>query len=210
MKSIRSLGALAAVSVLLLCADAQAGIIDFDSTAPGTPVTSIEGVDFSSNTGLDLIVSNVFDAASGDNYLGVDDGGVEVFLPSFGDVVTLDFATGITSLSISFISTPFAPVGTYSVTTVLGTVASMAIPDAILADGGEVFRVTFSSVTPFFSADLSGGDDFNLVHSFNIDDIAFVNVSEPPGYLTLGLGVLLLLLVQRFSNEDRSTRVIHL
>ena len=74
---------------------------------------------------------------------------------------------------------------------------SLAIPDAALADGGEVFTVTFSSATPFFSTDLSGGDDFNLVHAFNVDDIAFVSVSEPAGYLTPGLSALLLLLVQR-------------
>ena len=199
MTHIKSLGIALVAVFLIICTKAQAVVIDFDGLSPGTPVTSIEGVTFSSNTGLDLIVSNVFDAASGENYLGVDDGLSEVFLPSFGDVVTLDFASAIKSLSVSFISTPFAPVGTYSVTTALGSVASLAIPDAILADGGEVFTVTFSSATPFFSADLSGGDDFNLVHSFNIDDIAFVSVSEPSGYLTLVLGALLLLMVQRLS-----------
>ncbi len=73
MLNIKSLAASVAAIVLLLCADAQAALIDFDGTTPGALVTSLEGVTFSSNTGLDIIVSNVFDAASGDSYLGVDD-----------------------------------------------------------------------------------------------------------------------------------------
>ena len=197
MTQIKSLGIALVAIALLLATKAQAVVIDFDGLSPGAPVTSIEGVTFSSNTGLDLIVSDVFDAASGENYLGVDDGLSEVFLPSFGDVVTLDFASAITSLSVSFISTPAAPIGIYSITTALGSVASLATPDATLSDGGEVFIVTFTSATPFLSADLSGGDDFDLVHSFNIDDITFdedvVTVAEPPGYVLVGLGVLLLL-----------------
>ncbi|MDJ0740355.1 MAG: hypothetical protein QNJ91_11590 [Gammaproteobacteria bacterium] len=199
MIDIRSLIAALAAIVALAGANAQAAVIDFDSTPPGTAVTSIAGVAFSSNTGLDLVVSNVFDAASGDNYLGVDDGGSEVFLPSFGDVITLDFATAITGLSVSFISTPAAPAGTFSITTLFGSVSSLATPDAILLDGGEVYVVTLTSATPFLSADLSGGDDFNLVHSFNIDDIAFVSVAEPPSHLTLGLGAMLVLLVRGLS-----------
>ena len=201
MTQIKSLGITFTAIALLLGSEAQAVVIDFDDLSAGAPVTSIEGVTFSSNTGLDLIVSNVFDAASGENYLGVDDGLSEVFLPSFGDIVTLDFAAAITSLSVSFISTPAAPVGTYSIATASGSVASLATPDAILADGGEVFVVTFNSATPFLSADLSGGDDFNLVHSFSIDDIVFDEdvgtVPAPPGYLMIGLGALLLRLVRR-------------
>lgn len=197
MTNKKSLGIAFAAIAPFISAGAQALVIDFDGTPPGTPVTSVEAVTFSSNTGLDLIVSNVFDAASGDNYLGVDDGGFEVFLPSFGDIVTLDFASAIKSLSVSFISTPFAPVGTYTISTTLGSAASLATPDAVLADGGEVFTVTFTSATPFLTADLSGGDDFDLVHSFSIDDLAFVSVPEPYGYLIIGPGALLLLLAQR-------------
>ncbi|KPJ91869.1 MAG: hypothetical protein AMJ53_10550 [Gammaproteobacteria bacterium SG8_11] len=173
---------------------AQATLIDFDALAPGTPVTTIEGVTFSSNTGLDLIVSNIFDAASGDNYLGVDDDWDEVFLPFFGDVITLDFAEAITSLTVSFVSTPFPPTGSYSISTLLGNAVSQAIPDFILDDDGEVFTVMFESATPFMMAELSGGIDG--VHSFNIDDIQFTPtaVPEPTTLALLGIGILILLI----------------
>jgi hypothetical protein len=176
--------------LLLSAGSSQAGVIDFDSLSPGDPVNVIDDVTFSSNTGLQLIASNRFDAASGDNYLGVDDGLSEAFLPFFGDLVTLEFGTGINSLSVSFISTPGAPTGTYSVTTALGSAVSSALPDATLADGGEVFRVVFSSLTPFDIVELSGGTDG--AHSFNIDDIEFATAQTVPAPGTLGLIVVAL------------------
>ncbi len=94
-----------------------------------------------------------------------------------------------------------APDGTYTISTALGSAVSMAAPDAILADGGEIFHVTFSSALPFLTADLSGGDDFALVHSFNIDDIEFLVVPEPPANLLLGLGALIMPTVYRMSPE---------
>ena len=108
------------LSLSLFTVGAQAVVIDFDSLSAGDPVNTLSGVTFSSNTGLQLIASDVFDAASGSNQLGVDDGGDEVFLPFWNDLVTLDFASPITSLSVSFVSTPGAPVGTYSIGTALG------------------------------------------------------------------------------------------
>jgi len=187
------------ILALILCswhssAESSPILIDFDALAAGTPVTTIDGVTFSSNTGLDLIVSNVFDAASGDNYLGVDDAGDEVFLPFFGDVITLDFDVAITKLSVSFVSTPSPPIGAYSISTLLGDAVSQTMPDILLGDGGEVFTVAFESATPFMMAELSGGTDG--VHSFNIDNIQFApaTVPEPTMLALFGTGLVLLLI----------------
>ncbi|MCB1760030.1 MAG: hypothetical protein KDI68_09675 [Gammaproteobacteria bacterium] len=146
MLNIRPFRTSAAAIALLLCANVHAVVIDFDSAPPGTPVTTIDGVTFSSNIGLDLIVSDLFDAASGGNYLGVDDGGFELFLPFYGDIITLDFATAIGSLSVSCVTMPSPPAGTFTPFTASGNAVSLAVPDAVLGDGGEVFVVTRTSL----------------------------------------------------------------
>ena len=138
--------------------------------------------------GLDLIVSSVFDTSSGQNYLGVNDGGSEAFFP--GDTIDLVFDTAITSLSVNFISTANSPEGTFSITTASGSATSGPIPDSILPDTGEVFSVMFSSATPFTSAQLYGGDIG--VQTYNIDDIAFTVVPVPPAGLLFASGLLLL------------------
>ena len=63
MTHTKSLGIASVAVFLVFYSKAQAVGIDFDGMSPGSPVTSIEGVTFSSNTGLDLIVSGVFDGA---------------------------------------------------------------------------------------------------------------------------------------------------
>ena len=56
----------------------------------------------------------------------------------------------------------------------------------MLADGGEVFVVTFASATPFSSADLFSA--IVDVHSFNIDTIVFeAAAAQAPGPQTLSL-----------------------
>ena len=92
-------------AVALLCGNAAAATIDFDGLAPGSTVTTIDGVTFGSNTGLDLIVSTGLETTSGANYLGVDDGFSESFLP--GDEINFDFDMAITSLSITAVTTAF-------------------------------------------------------------------------------------------------------
>jgi len=178
-----------ALSALLCTGTAQAVTIDFDALAPGDVVTTLAGVTFTSSTGLDLIASNRFDADTGENYLGVDDtalGGNESFLPALDDVVTLQFADPVVSLTASFVSTPASPPGAYTISTALGSAVSADVPDTVLADGGEVFVVTFSNATPFSSADLFSG--IVDVHSFNIDTIVFEPAAAQapaPGTLAL-------------------------
>jgi hypothetical protein len=166
--------------------------INFDDLSPGTVVSTIQDVTFTSSVtpeyGLDLIVSSVFDTSSGENSLGVDDGGTEVFLP--GDTIDLLFATPITSLSVNFISTSNTPPNTYSITTPAGSSSNGSTPDAILPDTGEVFTVLFSSATPFTTAQLYGGA--GGAHSYNIDDITFSTVPLPPSILLFLSGFLLM------------------
>ncbi len=189
MTKNNSLGVALAALLLLLAYNAHAVVIDFDALAPGTPVATIDGVTFSSNIiGYDLVVSTGFDTTSGLNYLGVDDGGFEVFFPQ--DVVTLTFADAITSLTVNFISSPVTPGEVFSIDTALGSSTSGSDPDSVLGDSGEVFSVSFSSLTPFTSADLTSAAG---LYSYNIDDIAYTpaaGVPEPSTMALFGAGII--------------------
>lgn len=142
------------------------------------------------------MVSNIFDTTSGSNYLGVGDGGFEVFFP--GDVVTLTFANPITSLSANFISSPDTPGEVFSIEAgILGSGISGAAPTQILGDEGEVFPVSFSSLTAFSVASMTGADG---LYSYNIDDISFTPstaVPEPSTMILLGSGLVTILFARR-------------
>ena len=182
------LSVICAGAVLTSSAAYAVTTIDFDSLSAGEIVTVLEGVTFSSNTGLDLVVSDQFDTTSGANYLGVDDGGFEVLFP--GDIVTLDFATPVTSLTVHFISSPLTPGSAFEISTLVGSAASGATPDIILGDGGEVFPVNFTSVEAFASAELlSPGAG---LYSYNIDDISFTVVPLPTAMWLFASGLMVL------------------
>ena len=177
-------------------------VIDFDDLAAGSIVTDIGDVTFSSNiAGFDLIASDRFAAASGMNYLGVDDGGAEVFFP--GDALILDFAIPISSIAVAFIATPLA--SGFTLSTVLGSTVSGNQPDVVLADGGGVFEVSFRSPLSFDRVRLFGGTG---VDSFNIDNIAFetVAISEPSTLLLCCLGLAAIFSGRRHSQStERSS-----
>lgn len=171
-----------------LASAARAATIDFDSLAPGTAVTTLPGVSFAfSDPGFGLIVSTGLETTSAPNYLGVDDGGSELFLP--GDVVTLAFASPIGFLSASFVSTAFTPDGAFTLDVGASGSAVSGSPTAILPSGDEVFALAVSSPTPFSSARLIASDIG--VFSFNVDDIVFEParpVPEPGPLLLLLVG----------------------
>ncbi|MEO0880162.1 MAG: hypothetical protein AAFY22_10675 [Pseudomonadota bacterium] len=148
-------------------------VIDFDDLAPGAVVSSIDGVTISSNIGLDLVVSTGLQTTSGDNYLGVDDGGTQSFLGL--DEVTFDFDEAITSFSLTAVTTPFLPAGALTLTGG-GEFSVSAAPDEILSSGDEVFILTIASLAPFMSATLSAASG---VFAFNIDDIVFETFIDP-------------------------------
>ena len=177
---------------LVITSANSATTINFDNLTSGSIVTAIDGVTFSSSVtpeyGFDLVVSSVYDTSSGENSLGVGDGGTEVFFP--GDTIDLVFDTPVTSLSVNFISTSNTPPNTYSITTLFGSSSNGNTPDSILPDTGEVFNVLFTSATPFTSAQLYGGA--GGAHTYNIDDITFTVVPVPPAIMLFVSGLLLL------------------
>jgi hypothetical protein len=178
-------------------------IIDFDALTPGTVVTTIPTipgvVTFSSTiTGYSLVVSDIYNTTSGSNYLGVGDGGSAVFLPA--DVVTLTFANPITSLSVNFISSQYTPGQIFSIDAgILGSSISGTSWTQQLGDSGEVFPVSFSSLTPFSVAYLTGASS-NTIYSYNIDDISFtpaVVVPIPSTMILFGSGLVTILFARR-------------
>lgn len=189
-----------ATALLLHATTAYSATINFDDLAVGTTVTEITTEDgtvsFSSNTGLDLIVSAIFDTSSGTNYLGVENAS-ELFIP--GDVITLNFSDPINYFSVDFIGSPGVPTGAFALRTSQDEVISGPNPDQTLPDGSEVFRLSISSDTAFFSVELAGlavGGDY----TFNIDTIEFraedgspSPVPEPMSLALLAPGLALLL-----------------
>jgi hypothetical protein len=168
--------------------------INFDSLSSGTLVSMIDGVTFSTNIiGYDLVVSQIFETTSGSNYLGVNDGGLEVFLP--GDVITLSFDSPITALSLDFISSPGTPGGVFGISTPFGSAVSDFLPTMILSDGGEVFLVSFSSIDPFSQVDLTSASED--LYSYNVDDITFSIVPEPATIFLLGSGLAIAIICRK-------------
>lgn len=193
MKLIAHLLTVACMALIAPFVDA--GIIDFDGETPGEIVSTLAGVDFSSNLpgALELIVSTGFDTTSSPNYLGVNDGGDEVFFG--GDELYLLFSDPITALSVSFIAVPGVDGRDFSIVTAEGTATGSELPDFVLPDFGEVFNVSLSLAAPVTSATFAS---VFTVSTFNIDDIAFgsaaMAVPEPS---TLAL-VLLPISIWRF------------
>lgn len=185
---------------LLATRPGVAAEIDFDDLAPGTPVGEISGVGFSENVpGYALAVVSRFETSSGQNGLGIADGGFEVLFP--GDVITLDFATPVESLEIRFVSSPNTPAGVFSIASTTGVATSGTSPDQVLADQGEVFSVSLEPAGPFEQAVITAGEG---LYSFNLDDIRFV--PEPAVGVALLHGAALLLLLRRTRRRPRSAR----
>lgn len=159
--------------------------LDFDDLVLGSVVSGIGPVTFTSNTGLPLVVSSRFETTSGTNYLGVDDGGFEVFFP--GDVIRLEFVMAIRELKAAFVASPNAPGAVFHIEAGSATADSALVPDFALSDGGEVYSVRLVLARPSTFAELRA-DVASDIYSFNVDDIVFA-VDEPGVFALLLIGV---------------------
>lgn len=185
MSERRFLGWLAAALALLsvpATASAQ-GIIDFNSLAPGSVVTSVGSVGFaffpsqSQHSGFPLIVSSGFAASSGGRYLGVQDGRSEFFQP--GDRVDLLFGSPVNRVDVSFITPKGAPDGAFILVGGGGIAISTSGNKVVLPTGDTAITLHLFAPAPTFSVSvISNG----VAPPFSIDDVV---VPEP------GLGALL-------------------
>ena len=148
-----------------------------------------------------MIVSSGFDTTSGVNYLGIDDGGGEVFLS--GDAFTMSFGATINAVGLFVIGSPGDVLGgDFELTAGAGSVFNAGTPEATLGDGGEVFFLGLIDTVGFTSAMLESFDPLQEgLFEFNVDDIVTAAAVPEPGTMALfGLGVLGMAVARRRAN----------
>lgn len=181
---------LALAVALLAGRSAPAVTIDFDKLAPGTVVTTLEGVTFTFNDpSFDLVVATGFATTSPDNYLGVDDGLDDLFLP--GDVLGMSFDSPLAALSLAVVTSAGTPSGAFELYTPEGSVLNGATPDLLLGTD-EVYLLSVASAVPFSTAELRS--DGAGLFSFNVDDVV-TELPEPTTTLLLVNGCVALVLL---------------
>jgi len=165
--------------------------IDFDSIPAGTVIpsgTTLSGVTISYATpGVQAMVTDAFDTASGANSLGTDDGG-DSFLD--GDDLTFSFDPA-RGFGLFIIGT--ADMLDNDMTLTVGSTTASLLTSAVqqfLPDGGMVWFLGIQETDPaqfFTSATLQthgGGGAF----VYNVDNIVLANHSVPePGSAMLAL-----------------------
>ena len=159
---------------------------DFETSPAGTIIpngSSIGGITFTSSIGLDLIVSAGFATTSGSNYLGVDDGGDEVFLPPT-DLWEMSFGAPLNAIGLYLITSPDGLLaGDVRLETAAGVVVNAGTENSTLSDGGRVYFLGLVSGGPAFS-NVQVRYGVGVVDNFvyNVDDITTVAataVAEP-------------------------------
>lgn len=173
----------ASLLVLLGVAPAAAVTVDFDDLTAGTPVSVLDDLTLSVDpASVGLEVGTGLGTTSGANYLAAAMGDGS-FLS--GDVIRLDFAAPVRSLSLAVISTMGTAPGAFTLFSDAGTNVSGA-PDSFLGMD-EVYLLSIEPGTSFDHAELraaAGG-----LFAFNVDDIVYA-VPEPGAPLVLAALVL--------------------
>ena len=197
----------------------------FNAALPGTPlVTTFDNTDaetiipngsqfgninFSLNSGSDLIVTDNFDTTSPFNYLGADDGFANEFLS--GDELLFNFDRLVQAFGLFVIGSPepenILPFDLQLVGGGLNVFNDT--PEFTLDDGGDVFFLGIINENGFDSARLNSFGDPNASEpffAFNIDDIStFSEVPEPGTLLLMAFGFALLIRrSRRFSSKSQS------
>ena len=169
---------------------------NFDTLAAGTTIadgSTLDGATFSytlSPPGSpSILVDNVFDTTSPDNYLGTDDGS-GAFVG--GDGFTMSFDQTMRAIGLYVISADLILDGDFTVTTSSGqSVSNTGAADVTLTDGDAYFLGLIED-------DFSMGFDsitlttFDAEYLFNVDDITVSPVPLPAAVWLMGSGMLLL------------------
>jgi hypothetical protein len=199
MKHLRNNLLIIIMALLFAPCLANAYGINFDTTPPDTPVSSVISggitVSISSTSANPLYVGNTWTTTSYANYLttGVNDPNFGFYQSPFlsGDVIRLDFSTAITRLSADFIITAGGPttipfeISDSSAGGSLNT-SSFAALDVI--NGYDSWAVEFDSIAPFTTAYLISsivtfdldGTNYPMPYSFNVDNINFTTSEQTP------------------------------
>lgn len=145
-----------------------------------------------------ILVDNVFDTTSPNNYLGTDDGS-GAFVS--GDGLTVTFDQTIRSVGLYVISADLVFADDFTITTNNGrSVGNTATPDVTLADGDaffvglieDDFNLGFDSIT-------LSSQDFGFL--FNVDDITVSAVPLPAAVWLFASGLLGLAGISRRTNR---------
>lgn len=185
---------------------AQGVVVDFNSIAAGTVVTSVGGVGFAyvpnefEQSAFPLIVSSGFASSSGARYLGVQDGRSEFFTP--GDAVNLTFGSAVDRVAVAFVVPGVAPNGAFGVRTGATTVTSTSANRVVLPTGDSAYTVHLLSASPFSTA--TAFSNATTAPRFSLDDVV---VPEPGGsvLLTSGLAGLVTLIGARRRRSRRAS-----
>jgi hypothetical protein len=156
----------------------ESSTLDFDDLAAGATIQDgdiLDSIQISFDIGgLDLIVTDLYDTTSGNNCLGVNDSGQEVFFS--GDGLTFSFADPVQAFSIYVIGSPNDVLaGDFSISGGGIAVLNSDTPDSVFTDGGEAYFMGIIADTPgesFSSVTLESFDPLQeLLFLFNVDDV---------------------------------------
>lgn len=181
----------------------SATTVTFDGSVAGTIISNqstFDGIELSTNTGQDLIVSDHFDTSSPFNYLGIDDGFSNEFLS--GDEISFNFNVPVFAFGLFIVGSPSDIVDRDFQLVAGGTsIFNAGGPERTLTDGGELYFLGLINPTGFTSARLNSfGEPTNPFFAFNLDDLTYVKqVPEPTDSGLFVLGILMLVGAQRWA-----------
>lgn len=173
--------------------DLPAGtVIPFGSPIPPGTTKPWQPYQWQYDSGLFLpvngLITDAFDAASGENAFGLDTPPGR-FLP--GDYLDVDSGAGLPQYAVGLmlIASPLVPAGAVTLEAGPLSVANADAPLTVLPDGGEVYFLGILSDTPFTRFTIAS-DPFSGVFAYTIDDVWQV-VPAPNAGAALAVGLLL-------------------